>query len=70
MNIHDAQGLCMTCNYVDGCVYLANSVSAVWRCEEFDDRPVAANPQQGSATEEPVTGEEAPVMREQFARTA
>jgi hypothetical protein len=40
-------GLCMTCNHVSSCVYLANATSSVWSCEEFDDRP--------TVTDEPAT---------------
>ena len=43
---NEVSGLCMTCNHVDSCVYLANANRSIWCCEEFDDRPPVIVPQE------------------------
>ena len=34
----DSRGLCLTCNRSAGCSLRGQAETAVWHCEEFDDR--------------------------------
>ena len=71
MNSSKSQGLCMTCNHAGGCVYLANAVSTVWRCEEFDDGPVMATVKKIiDQADKPGTAAEPLAVHGAYARTA
>ncbi len=38
----ELKGLCLTCNHIKTCMFLARSTGPVWHCEEHQSLPIRA----------------------------